>query len=77
MVKSENHNSDNNILGELINQTTGEYDELENISFESAAENKKSYFRIYEGLRLTEPNVKELIENHDSDMKRKKPKSVN
>lgn len=32
--------------------------ELQNLSMESVIRNKKSYFRIFEGVRLTDPWVK-------------------
>jgi hypothetical protein len=35
--------------------------ELQNLSMESVIRNKKSYFRIFEGVRLTDPWVKQLI----------------
>ena len=36
--------------------------DVQNVSMESIASNKKSYFRIFEGIRLSEPLVKEIIE---------------
>lgn len=36
--------------------------EVQNVSMESIAMNKKSYFRIFEGIRLSDPLVNEIIQ---------------
>jgi hypothetical protein len=48
------------VLNELKDESERGLD-LDNISLESATVNKKSFFRIYEGVRLTEPYCQELI----------------
>lgn len=48
----------------LLNELKDESDrgiDVDNVSLESASVNKKSFLRIYEGVRLTEPHVGELV----------------
>lgn len=53
---------ENKILRSSTNLVIDDQDpDLQNLSMESVVRNKKSYFRIVEGVRLTDPFVKELI----------------
>lgn len=47
------------LLNELKDESAGV--DVDNVSLESATVNRKSFLRIYEGVRLTEPYVGELV----------------
>lgn len=56
-TKKENNEM---LLTELKEESERGVD-VDNVSLESASVNKKSFLRIYEGVRLTEPFVTELV----------------
>lgn len=46
--------------------------DLDNVSLESATVNRKSFFRVFEGVRLTEDYVKDLINRGQYPAERRK-----
>lgn len=64
------------ILKELKEGDSEEGIDLDNVSLESATVNKKSFLRIYEGVRLTDEWVKELVARGKYDIQKRQELDV-